>query len=430
MQAMCESVSSIVSSGFTTVIGFLALCLMQFLIGPDLGLALAKGISISLIAVFTLMPNMILVSLKLTDRLHHRNFMPGFDGFARVVRRLMIPCLVLLCVMVVPAYLASNANSFYYGGSEVFGEETQLGADTEKIEEVFGKSDTCVLMVPKGSTADQQSLSDALHELSEVTDIISYVDTVGAEIPESYLDEETLSLLNSENYTRMIITVDADYEGEETFALVEEIREIAREYYPDSWYLAGQGVSTYDLMDTITSDMVKVNLTAILAVFIVLLITMKSLSLPAILVLCIEAAIWINLAIPYFMDNPVFYLCYLIISSIQLGITVDYAILLTNRYLECRTRMNRGKAVEQTVSSVFVSILTSCSVLVVVGFAMGLSSTNGLLSQLGYFLGVGAVCAFVMVFFVLPGMLYVLDSVIQRTTRNIKFYKEEEGVEK
>ena len=423
IEALVDSTSSILSSGLTTVISFLALCLMQFLIGPDLGLALAKGVALSLIMVFTLMPNIILVSYRLIDRTHHRALLPKFDGFAKVVRRLMIPMLAVFCIIVVPCRLASNANDFYYGASHVFGSDTQLGSDTEKIEEVFGKSDTYVLMVPKDSLATQQELSDALHELPEVTSIISYVDTVGAEIPESYLDEDTLSQLNSEHYTRMIISVSVDYEGEESFALVEEIRAIAEEYYPDSWYLAGQGVSTYDLMDTITADNLKVNLVAIAAVFLVLLFTMKSVSLPVILVLCIESAIWVNLTLPYFMGSHVFYIAYLLISSIQLGATVDYAILFTTRYLEFRETMHKGEAIQRTISSVFVSIMTSCSVLAVVGFAMGIVCTNGLISQLGYFLGVGALCSFLMVFFVLPGMLYVLDGVIQKTTRGLHFLK-------
>ena len=130
----------------------------------------------------------------------------------------------------------------------------------------------------------------------------------------------------------MVLTVDTAYEGDDTFSLVESIRNTAEEYYPGTWYLAGEGVSTYDLMDTVTADMVKVNLVAIGTVFVVLLFTMKSLIAPIILVLSIETAIWINLSIPYFSDQTIFYIAYLIISSIQLGATVDYAILFTDRY--------------------------------------------------------------------------------------------------
>lgn len=414
VQALTMSTTSILSSGLTTVIGFLALCLMQFQIGPDLGLALAKGVAISLITVFTFMPALILRTYKLIDKSEHPSFMPSFRGFGRFVSHIMIPMVIIFAILIAPCYLASNANSFYYGASHIFGNATKLGADTEKIETAFGKRDTYVLIVPKDSTATQVELSNTLHDIPQIKSILSYVDTVGETIPEQYLDEGTLSKLNSNNYTRMVLTVDTDYEGNETFSLVEEIRDTAEDYYPGEWYLAGEGVSTYDLMYTVTSDMVKVNLVAISAVFLVLLLTMKSLILPVILVLSIETAVWINLAIPYFSDQTIFYIAYLIISSIQLGATVDYAILFTDRYKEMRQTYPKKEAIVRTISAVSVSILTSASVLTVVGFLLGIFSTHGLLSQLGYFLGKGTLCSLTIVLFVLPGLLSLFDRLIVR----------------
>lgn len=425
VEALSKSTNSILSSGLTTVIGFLALCLMRFGIGPDLGLALAKGISISLLTVFVFMPSLILLTYKVVDKTQHRPFLPKFDKFGKAVTKIMLPMVCIFAVIIAPCYLASNSNSFYYGSSHIFGTETQLGSDTEKIENVFGKSDTYVLLVPNGDFSTQKKLSAELKNLSQVSDIISYVDTVGAEIPTAYLDDETYSKLISENYSRMVISVDADFEGEETFTLVENIREIAQQYYPDKYYLAGEGVSTYDLMNTVTSDMIKVNLIAIAAVFIVLLLTMKSLTLPVILVASIETAIWFNLSIPYFAGNTIFYIAYLIISSVQLGATVDYAILLTDRYLENRRELPKKQAVKKTVSSVAVSILTSASVLTIVGFLLGKISTHGLLSQLGYFIGKGTLCSLGIVLLVLPGLLYVFDRFIGKTTLNSCFFKEE-----
>ena len=414
VQALTMSTTSILSSGLTTVIGFLALCLMQFQIGPDLGLALAKGVAISLITVFTFMPALILRTYKLIDKSEHPSFMPSFRGFGRFVSHIMIPMVIIFAILIAPCYLASNANSFYYGASHIFGNATKLGADTEKIETAFGKRDTYVLIVPKDSTATQVELSNTLHDIPQIKSILSYVDTVGETIPEQYLDEGTLSKLNSNNYTRMVLTVDTDYEGNETFSLVEEIRDTAEDYYPGEWYLAGEGVSTYDLMYTVTSDMVKVNLVAIGAVFLVLLLTMKSFILPVILVLSIETAVWINLAIPYFSDQTIFYIAYLIISSIQLGATVDYAILFTDRYKEMRQTYPKKEAIVRTISAVSVSILTSASVLTVVGFLLGIFSTHGLLSQLGYFLGKGTLCSLTIVLFVLPGLLSLFDRLIIR----------------
>ena len=251
----------------------------------------------------------------------------------------------------------------------------------------------------------QFELSDTLKEIPQVKDIISYVDTVGAEIPEGYLDKETHDKLISENYSRLVIQLDTAYEGDETFSLVEKIRSTVQDFY-DEHYLAGNGVSTYNLMDTVTSDMMKVNLIAIGAVFVVLLLSMKSVTLPFILVLSIETAIWVNLSFPYFNDKPIFYIAYLIISSIQLGATFDYAILMTDRYIEHRRSMPKKQAIIATVSSCTVSILTSASVLTVVDFLLGYMSTHGLLAQLGIFIGRGTLCSLAIVMLALPGMLF------------------------
>ena len=422
VDALCKSTSSIASSGLTTVIGFLALVFMRFGIGSDLGLALAKGVAISLITVFVFMPALILSVYPLIQKTHHRKLMPSFKGFGKVVSRIMIPMALIFIIVAIPSYLASNSNEYYYGASNIYGEDTKVGQDAATIEKAFGKNDTYVLLLPNGNIEAEQNLSDDLHEISKIKSILSYVDTVGAEIPKEYLDEDTLSQLVSDNYNRMVLTVETDYEGEETFELVEQIRDTASKYYSDTYYLVGEGVSTYDLMDTIMQDTLKVNLIAIGAVFVVLLITMKSLSLPFILVFAIEAAIWINIGIPYFSDSVVMYIAYLIISSIQLGATVDYAILFTDRYMELRKMLPKREAIVDTIFAVTTSILTSGTVLALVGFLLSYISTHGILSQLGLFIGRGALLSMVSVFFVLPGLLYMFDGLIQKTTMNLHFY--------
>lgn len=417
VDALCKSTSSILSSGLTTVIGFIALVLMQFRIGADLGIALAKGVAISLITVFVFMPALILCTYKWLDKTKHKTLLPSFNGLGKVVQKIAIPMVCIFAILIVPSYLGSNANSYHYGASEILGENTRYGKDTAAIEDVFGKSDTYVLLVPKGDTAVQTELSDELKTLPQITSIISYVDMAGAEIPSAYLDADTLSLLEGENYSRMVLTVDVPAEGADTFALVENVRSTADKYYPDNNYLAGDGISTYDLKETITADMVLVNLVAICAIFMTLLLTLKSLTIPLMLVLSIETAIWLNLSVPYFSDSPIYYLAYLIISSVQLGATVDYAILMTDRYKENRQTLSKKEAVIQTVSNVFVSIMTSGSALTVVGFLLGIISSNQLLAQLGIFIGRGALLSLAIVLFVLPGLLYLLDRFVMNEKR-------------
>lgn len=414
VEALCKSTASILSSGLTTVIGFVALVFMRFQIGPDLGLALAKGVALSLITVFIFMPALILVTHKLLDKTRHRPLVPKFRKFGKFVRAIMLPLVCVFLLLIVPSYLASNANSYYYGSSHIFGEDTKMGKDIKQVESVFGQSDNYVLLLPKGNTSLEKALSDELHTLLEITSIISFVDLAGSEIPTEFLDKDTLALLESENYSRMVLAVEAQYEGEDTFRLVEKIRETAEKYYPGAYYLAGEGVSTYDLMSTITADMVKVNAIAIIAVLVVLILLLKSVSLPVILVVSIETAIWLNLSLPYFTGKKVFYIAYLIISSVQLGATVDYAILFSDRYREYRETCSKKEAIVNTISAVTVSILTSGSVLTVVGFLLGYLSSNGLLAQLGIFLGVGTICSLLIVLFVLPGLMYLFDRLFIR----------------
>ena len=430
VKALVKSTGSILSSGLTTVIGFAALILMKFKIGPDMGLTMAKGIVLSLITVFVLLPVLTLYCYPLIDKTEHKSLIPSFDKFAKFITKIMIPAVIVFIFLVIPSRRGQGSNEFYYGSSKIFGLETQLGSDTEKIDEIFGKSNNLVLMVPKDNLEKQTELSNEIKNIPQVINIISYVDAAGAQVPTEYLESETLDKLMSKNYSRMVISVKADYEGEEAFSLVEKIRSLSEKYYGDDYYLAGETVSTYDLKDVVTEDTIRVNIIAIGAVFVILLLTMKSLSIPVILVLAIETAIWINLSIPYVMGRPLFYIGYLIISSVQLGATVDYAILLTSRYMEIRQDYPKKESILETMSSVTLSILTSASILTIAGALLGIISTHGVISQLGQLLAVGTILSSIVVLFVIPGILFAFDKLIEMTTLKTNFYKEEKIEEK
>ena len=430
VKALTKSTSSILSSGLTTVIGFAALILMEFKIGPDMGLAMAKGIMLSLITVFTLLPVITLYCYPLIDKTEHKLLIPSFEKFGKVVNKIMIPAVVIFILLVAPSRIGQGSNEFSYGSSEIFGVETQLGSDTKKINDKFGEANNLVIMVPKGDLEKEKKLSDEIKDIPEVTSIISYVDAAGAEVPMDYVDNATLEQLISKNYSRMVISIKADYEGKKTFSIVEKMRALGEKYYGDEYYLAGESVSTYDLKTVVTEDTVKVNAIAIGAVFIVLLLTMKSLTIPVILVMAIETAIWINLSIPYITGSTLFYIGYLIISSVQLGATVDYAILLTSRYMEDRKEHSKHNSIIETMSSVTVSILTSASILAIAGFLLAGISTHGVISQLGKLLGVGTVLSAIIVLFVVPGMLYLCDGIIEKTTYKAEFYKKKSKEDK
>lgn len=418
VEALCKCSTAIFSSACTVIIGFLALTVMRFQIGPDLGFALAKGIFISLLTVFLFMPGVFVACNKLIVKTAHRSFVPSTSKLATMVRKTCVPLAVAFMLLPIPAFLASTSHdiSYLYGSTHIFGGETQLGADTEEITQVFGENDTYVLMVPKGDTAKESSLSEDLKKLPEVSGIVSYVDTASAAVPSAMVGQNDLSQLEGPDYSRMVISVDVPYEGDETFSLVGEIRKIAEEHYPEHYLLAGEGVSTTDLMQVTSEDKEKVDVIAVLAVLVVLLLAMRSLSLPVILVFVIETSIWLNFAIPYFTGQSEFYIAYLIVSTIQLGVTVDYAILLTDRYKEDRRTMAKGEALRKAIELSVVPVCTSGIVLTVVGFLLSALSSHGILAQLGHYLGVGVLMSLFAVLFVLPGFLYALDWLIGKTT--------------
>ena len=428
--AMVKSFSSIMSSGLTTVIGFAALILMQFKIGPDMGIVMAKSIALSLLCVLILLPILAVYSYKIIDKTHHRKLVPSVKGFGKLVNQVKIPALVIFLILLVPCNLASNKISFSYGASEIFGDETtKVGSEKAQVEALFGRANQIVLMVPKGELAKEKELTQALYDIPEVTSIVSYVNSVGKEIPIEYVPESKLSSLISAHYSRMLIQIDRPVQGDATFQTIEKLRQVVNNYYPNTYQMCGESVNTYDMKTTVIQDNVVVNTVAIISIGIILLINFKSLSLPLILLLVIELSIWINLSVPYFTEEHLNYISYLIISSIQLGATIDYAILFTDRYLENRKVLTKKQAVVQTMQDTAISILTSAGILTIAGFFLGNMSTNQVISELGILVGRGAIISTTLVFFVLPSLLTLLDKVIQKTTRHCQYKQEEEEKE-
>ena len=426
--AMCaavkQSAGRILSCGLTTVAGFLALVFMVFQIGPDLGWAMAKAIIFSLISVLCFLPALAIVTYKLIDRTRHRPLVPGFGGFSSFVMKVRIPLLILVVLLVPVFWLAQNRNSFYYGDSEFYtSEAAQPGRDTKAIRGLYGPSSPVVLMVPRGSLEKEAAMNEELLDLDYVTSVISYANSVGNSIPSDYVPSDTLSSFYSANYSRFIITLDTEEKEADWDEKVNAVRSIGEKYYGNEIQYAGDLVSTEDLKTTITRDNLKVNLLAVIFVLCILLVKFRSISLPLIITLVIEASIRINLGLPYFSGTSLFYIGYLMISTMQLGVTIDYAIFFTDRYLELRKRMTKRNAAGQTLKTCTLSILTSSLVLTLAGSILGLVSTNGVLSQLGTLIGRGAALSFALVIFVLPSLLMLFDGLIRKTTLNADFFE-------
>ena len=421
--AVKQSMGSVLSSGLTTVTGFAALILMRFKIGPDMGYVMAKAIVFSLICVLCFLPALAISTYKLIDKTRHRPFYPAFSKFVKGVLKVRIPALTIAVLIAIPCFIAQGRNDFIYGSSRVYStEETQMGRDLLAVEDEYGASNPLVIMVPKGDISKEAQLNDALKSDSDVISVISYVNTVGASIPENFVPEEALSQLYSEHYSRFVVTLDTE-EIEDGWAdKIDRVREICEEYYGDEILIAGDLASTEDLKDTITVDNTRVNILAILFVFVILVVNFKSITLPIILTLVIELSIWINLSVPYFQSTTLHYIGYLIISSVQLGATIDYAILLTGRYLEERKTKTRREAAAESIRACVLSLFTSAIILTIAGFVLGAVSTNLVLSQLGTLVGRGAVISFILVLFALPALLMIFDRVIEKTTAKTQFY--------
>lgn len=426
MKAVKQSMGSVLSSGLTTVTGFAALILMRFRIGPDMGYVMAKAIVFSLICVLCFLPALAISTYKLIDKTRHRAFWPDFHKFAKAVLKVRIPALILAVLLLIPCYIAQGKNDFLYGSSRVYStNETQMGRDLLAIEDEYGPSNPLVILVPKGDISKEQQLNDALKADPDVTSVISYVNTVGASIPEDFVPEESLSQLYSEHYSRFVVSLDTE-EVEDGWAdKVDELHTICEKYYGDEALIAGDLASTEDLKDTITVDNTRVNILAILFVFVILVLNFKSVSIPVILTLVIELSIWINLSVPYLQSTTLHYIGYLIISSVQLGATIDYAILLTGRYMDERKTKKRKDAAIESIRACVLSLFTSAIILTIAGSVLGAISTNLVLSQLGILVGRGAVISFILVLFVLPALLMIFDRLIEKTTAKTSFYKEE-----
>lgn len=421
--AMKQSFPTVAASAATTVIGFAALIFMRFGIGADLGLNLLKGVTLSFLSVMIFLPALTLTFYPLIDKTKHKSLLPSFRGVSRLLMASRIPFLILAVLVVVPSYLAQAKTEFSYGMGSVTA-ASRVGGDSLKIESVFGKDNPVVILVPKGDPGSEKALSFELKTNPRVDRVVAFATTIGAEIPLESVDDTILSQFYSEHYARLIVYLDTPDEGELTFSTVEAVKETISSYY-SSYYMTGTSPTLMDMRDVVSSDTALVNLIAIIGIFVILLITFRSLLIPVILIFTIETAIWINLSFPYFGNTTISFIGYLILSTVQLGATVDYAILVTNIYLENRRKAPKWEAMRMTLEGHLISVVMSAVILATAGFTLAMTSTNPIISELGILLGRGTLLSLGMVSLVLPALLVLLDKIIQKTTHQHGFHVEE-----
>lgn len=421
--AMHKASAVIASSAATTFFGFLSLCVMAFLIGADMGVVLAKGIVFSFLSVLFLLPILVLSSEKMLAKTTHRNLLPSFDKFAAVALRLAVPFTIIVALITVPAYLGQKQPNFVYGASGFVEPGSELYEDTNLIADTFGANEQWVMMVPSGDQGRERELVTYIESLPHVSAVTSYVTAVSSRVPSEFVPADDLSQLVSNGYSRIVVSTDVEGESDESFALVEQLRTVADEYYPEENYLVGSAVTSYDMSLIVNEDSLRILVASVAAIGLVLLVMFRSISIPVLLVLTIEVSIWINLAIPYFIGESIQYIGYLIISAIMLGATVDYTIILSRAYLDKRKIMEKRSAMHGAISESAITILTSSIILTLCGAFIGIVSSNGVIAGLGTLIGRGAFIAALNTFLVLPILFMLFDKVIEKTTWRSGFYR-------
>ncbi len=421
VRAQRASFASIMSSGATTIVGFLALVFMSYTMGADMGLVLAKGIILSLICVMLLLPVLAVLFVKLIDKTTHKPLLPSLKKVQHMlggkVKYVVIGVLILVSVI---SFMAQNNNVFMYSSSDVGdAKQTEMKA---KIENSFGESNNFVVLVPRGSETSEYDMVNKLESLNIVKSVQGIYAFIDPATPQEIVPEYLRDQFLSENYSRYIVEVDTPIESEEATQAVEQIRQVTAAYFEKS-YVTGASPVIYDIAHTTSGDFSLVTILSIIFVGIIILVTFRSLTVPVILLFIIETSIWINMAIPYFQGIPMIFLGYMIVSAVQLGATIDYAILMTNYYLEGRKTLDKRGAADYAVEKAGASIMVSALVLATAGFVFAGSFTQAAMAQFGTLIGRGALLSGFLTIFVLPQLLILLDGLIKKTTLKGKLFR-------
>lgn len=416
VQALKHSGLSVCSSALTTIAGFVALAFMGFTIGKDMGFVFAKGIVLSLMCVIFLMPCLIMKFYKKIEKTTHKSFIPNLSKMAKVADKISIVIIVLVLIIVVPSYFAQKENNFLYGVSSFGGGEgTRAYLDEQAIVKKFGRSSPLIVLVPSGDYVDEKALVSELENMEEIRKVQALANLVSEGIPDSFIPINVYAKFKTENYSRILIYTKTGTESDVAFNTVNKIEDTVSKYYGDEYEITGSAPVIMDTKKVINNDYNSVNLVSILAVMVILLFTFKSAVLPILLILVIEGGIFINMALPYYMGSSMIFIGYLIVSSIQLGATIDYAILFTNNYLKCRETMDSKEASIEATCLTIPPILTSGGILVCAGYMLGIVSTLKAVSEMGELIGRGALLSMILVTFFLPHILKHFDKLVMKS---------------
>lgn len=419
--AIGKTITSVVSSSITTVAGFLALCFMSYELGMDMGIVMAKGVVIGVICCITVLPSMILVFDKALEKTMHKDLVPSLEKPSKFIIKHHAAFIVLFIVVLIPAVYGQINTNVYYNLTDTLPKDLNSVIANTKLDEEYNMATTHMLLVDADiEPKEVNSMLDEMGKVDGVSFSMSLDTLIGPSIPREIVPESVTKILKSDKWQLMLIGSEYKVASDEENAQIDELSKILKSYDKDGM-LIGEAAATKDLIDITDHDFKVVNIVSIAAIFIIILIALRSVSLPIILVAVIEFAITVNMGVPCFTNTTIPFIASVVIGTIQLGATVDYAILMTTRY---KTERNAGKdkheAVTIALSTSMKSIMVSALGFFASTFGVGVYSSVDMISQLCTLMSRGAIISMITVICILPSMLMLFDKVIINTTMGMK----------
>ena len=419
--AIASTFKAVVGSSVTTVAGFAALCFMTFALGRDLGIVMAKGVIIGVVCCVTILPSLILAFDKQIEKTKHRPLIKSVDGASNFIIKNHWIWLLVFLVMLLPAIHGNNNTKIYYDIAKSMPSTLPSNVATDKLKEDFDMSTMHMIMMDSNmDSKDKRDMLDAIDNVKGVKWTISMNSLVGATVPESMIPKDIKSMLQSGDHELAFICSEYESATPQVNKQIAKINKITKSYDKTSMVI-GEAPLMKDLEDVTNIDIQNVNVASIAAIFIIILIIFKSISLPVILVSIIEFAIAVNMAVPYYQGVSLPFVASIVIGTIQLGATVDYAIVYTSRYLkERRNGKNKLEAVSIAHKSNMLSIITSALSLFAATYGVACYSQVDMIGSICTLLARGAVISMIVVLTLLPTMFLIFDKVICKTTGGMK----------
>lgn len=419
--AIGNTLTSVVGSSITTVAGFIALCFMSFTLGLDLGIVMAKGVIFGVIGCVTILPSLILTFDRALEKTMHREVMPGFDKLAAFIVNHSWIFIIIFLALLGPAIYGQSHTSVYYDLSDTLPEELACSQANKKLEENFDMNSIYMILADTNMSTDTANeMLDKLNDVDGVQFALGLDTALKSGIPQEFLPSKMVSELKGENYQIMMIATDYKIASDDINNQINKVNDIVKSYDSKAM-VVGEAPCTKDLITITDKDFKTVSAVSIVAIFVIILFVLKSISLPVILVAAIEFAIFVNMGIPYFTHTQIPFIASVVIGTIQLGATVDYAILMTTRYKKERSQgLAKKDAIQTALAASIPSIIVSALGFFAATFGVGCIASVDMIGSLCTLMARGAIISMFVVIFILPSLFVLCDKLIINTSFGFK----------